>query len=95
MTSTQAQLPAAAPRPVGPTTAQVLAALIRHYRKPGEARSGEILITEPQAPGSSRRCDLLRVGMWASRGTGIDVHEVKVSRADWLRELDDPAKAEA
>ena len=33
--------------------------------------------------------------MWASRGTGIDVHEIKVSRSDWLRELDDPAKAEA
>jgi hypothetical protein len=33
--------------------------------------------------------------MWQSRGTGIDVHEIKVSRSDWLRELDDPAKAEA
>ena len=77
------------------TTAQVLDALMGHYRKPGEDRDGEILITEPQAPGSVRRCDLLRVGMWASRGLGIDVHEIKVSRPDWLRELDDPAKAEA
>lgn len=77
------------------STEAVLDALINHYRKPGEDRSGEILITEPSAPGSTRRCDLLRVGMWASRGTGIDVHEIKVSRSDWLRELDDPAKAEA
>jgi hypothetical protein len=92
--ATQAQLPGATPAPKV-TTAEVLTALIGHYRKPGTERDGEILITEPEAPGSSRRCDLLRVGMWSSRGTGIDVHEIKISRADWLRELDEPAKAEA
>lgn len=81
--------------PEGLTAKTVLEALQRHYRKPGADRDGEILIPEVQAPGSSRRADLVRVGMWASRGTGIDVHEVKASRADWLRELDDPAKAEA
>lgn len=75
--------------------AAVLAALQGHYRRPGEARDGEILIPEVQAPGATRRADLVRVGMWASRGVGIDVHEIKVSRADWRRELDDPAKAEA
>lgn len=79
----------------GLSTATVLEALERHYQKPGAGRDGEILIREVQAPGSTRRADLVRVGMWASRGTGVDVHEVKVSRADWLRELDDPAKAEA
>jgi len=78
-------------------THALLDALIKHYRKPGSDRSGEILITEAAAPGgaTTRRADLVRIGMWASRGTGIDVHEIKVSRADWLRELDDPAKAEA
>jgi hypothetical protein len=97
----QDQLAISGPRPTpaakrpGIKTADVLAALTAHYRKPGEEFSGEILITEPQAPGSSRRCDLLRVGLWQSRGTGIDVHEIKVSRPDWLRELDAPAKAEA
>lgn len=75
--------------------ADMLAALTNHYRKPGEEFSGEILIAEPQSPSGQRRCDLLRVGMWQSRGLGIDVHEIKVSRSDWLRELDDPAKAEA
>lgn len=79
----------------GLSTATVLEALERHYRKPGTDRDGEVLIPEVQAPGSSRRADLVRVGMWASRGTGVDVHEVKVSRGDWLRELDDPGKAEA
>jgi hypothetical protein len=77
------------------TTAQMLRALHDHYRKPGEERSGEILITEVEAPGSTRRCDLVRIGMWASRGTGIDVHEIKISRSDWLRELEKPDKAEA
>lgn len=77
------------------TTSDILDALTAHYRKPGELRDGEILIPEVQAPGSQRRADLVRVGMWQSRGTGIDVHEIKVSRSDWLRELDDPAKAEA
>lgn len=84
-------LPAAAPA----GARAIMEALQRHYRKPGTARDGEILIPEVAAPGSSRRADLVRVGMWASRGTGIDVHEIKTSRGDWLRELDDPAKAEA
>jgi hypothetical protein len=85
----------AASRQQGPGAAAILAALQRHYRKPGTARDGEILIPEVQAPGSGRRADLVRVGLWASRGPGIDVHEIKTSRADWRRELDDPAKAEA
>jgi hypothetical protein len=79
----------------GLSATAVLAALERQYSKPDGSRDGEILIPEVQAPGSTRRADLVRVGMWASRGTGVDVHEVKVSRADWLRELDDPGKAEA
>lgn len=88
--------PAGPPAVIPAGTNAILQALIGHYRKPGSDRSGEILITEAAAPGgTTRRADLVRIGMWASRGTGIDVHEIKVSRSDWLRELDDPAKAEA
>lgn len=77
-------------------TGQMYDALVGHYRKPGTTTGdGELLLPEVQAPGSTRRCDLLRIGMWASRGRTVDVHEIKVSRADWQRELDDPAKAEA
>lgn len=84
------------PEPSMPLSTKALTeALIRHYRKPGTGRDGEILITEPQAPGSLRRCDLVRIGVLASRATGIDAHEVKVSRSDWLRELGDPLKADA
>jgi hypothetical protein len=78
------------------STSQLYDALVSHYRKPGiSGNEGELLLPEVQPPGSTRRCDLLRVGLWASRGRTIDVHEIKVSRSDWLRELDDPAKAEA
>lgn len=93
--TTAAELPGITPQAQGLSAGTIRDALERHYRKPGAPRDGEILIPEVQAPGSNRRADLVRVGMWASRGTGIDVHEIKVSRADWLRELSDPAKAEA
>lgn len=76
-------------------TKALLDGLKAHYRKPGTDQDGEVLVTEVTAPGSNRSCDLLRVGMWPSRGLGIDVHELKVSRSDWLRELDDPGKADA
>jgi hypothetical protein len=96
MTAT-AGLPAAAGpgTPQGPTAATILAALQLHYRRPGTGRDGEVLIPEAEAPGSARRADLVRVGMRASRGLGVDVHEIKASRSDWRRELGDPAKAEA
>jgi hypothetical protein len=70
-------------------------ALERHYRKPGAAHHGEILIREVPAPGSGRLADLIRIGLWPSRGYALDVHELKVTRADWLRELADPGKADA
>lgn len=77
------------------TTKALLDDLKAHYRKPGASQDGEVLVTEVTAPGSNRSCDLLRVGMWPSRGLSIDVHELKVSRSDWLRELNDPGKADA
>jgi hypothetical protein len=82
--------------PVASTATTLMRALSAHYRKPGvSGGDGEVLLPEVQAPGSGRRCDLLRIGLWPSRGLGIDVHELKVSRSDWLRELDDPGKADA
>ena len=84
------------------TTAELLAALKAHYVKPSDLSKryaseteSDLLVEEVCAPGSNRRCDLLRIGMWASRGHRIIVHEIKISRSDFLKELDDPAKAEA
>lgn len=89
--------------PAKMTSAELLAALRGHYvtptdisqRRQGEAGEPDLLVEEVRAPRSNRRCDLLRIGMWQSRGHRIIVHELKVSRSDWLRELADPAKAEA
>lgn len=76
-------------------TAQLLEALRSHYLKPGEPRQGSVILTEVTAPNRTNRADAIHVGLWASRGYTVDVHELKVSRADFQRELDKPAKAEA
>lgn len=44
---------------------------------------------------ASRSADVVMVGLWPSRGCLIEGMEIKVSRADWLRELKKPQKAEA
>lgn len=82
-------------------TPQLLDALHAHYIKPedrlSQAGAGAVFLTEVTAPGNSgRRADAVYLGLWQSRGAGdIDVCELKTSRSDWRRELDNPAKAEA
>jgi hypothetical protein len=44
---------------------------------------------------STRACDALAIGIYHSRGQLLVGFEKKVSRADWLRELRKPEKAEA
>jgi hypothetical protein len=39
-------------------------------------------------------CDALGFHFWPSRGLLIDAYECKSSRSDWLREVEDPAKAD-
>ncbi|MEU1078201.1 hypothetical protein ABZ404_37055 [Streptomyces sp. NPDC005878] len=83
------------------TTAQLLEALHGHFIKPQDrldpAGAGAVFLTEVTAPdGSGRRADAVHIGLWQSRGAGrIDVCELKTSRADFRRELEQPAKAEA
>lgn len=76
-------------------TTDLLKALRDHYIKPGDTRPGCALLTEVTAPNRTNRADAIHVGMWASRGYTVDVHELKTSHADFKRELDKPAKAEA
>lgn len=40
-----------------------------------------------------RTADFVAMDLWPSGGLKLHGHEVKVSRADWLRELKDPSKA--
>lgn len=44
---------------------------------------------------SKRSADAIAMNTWPSRGLEINGFEIKASRSDWLRELKDPAKAEA
>ena len=76
------------------TTASAIAdALEAHFVDPKDPTSG-VTLREVTAPGSQRRIDVLAVSLWASRGYGIDAVEIKVDRADYQREISNPAKAE-
>lgn len=44
---------------------------------------------------ASRTIDAMAMSLWPSRGLTLYAFEVKCSRKDWLKELRDPAKAEA
>lgn len=77
------------------TARSLLGLLERHYIKPSDPLPGGVFLTEVPAPNASRRADALYMGFTRSRGTAINVFEVKVTRADWLTELADPTKAEA
>lgn len=74
---------------------QLLDALRDHYLMPGHSRPGAVFLTEVTAPDRTHRADAVHVGLWASRGYTVDVCELKASRADFMRELDKPDKAEA
>lgn len=43
----------------------------------------------------TRAADALALSLWPGRGIELHGHEIKVSRADWLRELRDVAKADS
>lgn len=81
------------------TEAEVLALLRQKLTKPGNGGAGEYALL-PQVRNAagfdaSRTFDAVAVSLWPSRGFSIHCYEVKCSRSDWLRELKEPAKAEA
>ena len=43
----------------------------------------------------SRTADAMAMGLWPSKGLYLHGHEIKCSRSDWLREIQDVSKAEA
>lgn len=69
------------------------AALRKRYSAPGWAVFEEI----PNVTGydADRRADALALGVWPSHGYVFHGFEIKSSRADWLRELQDPTKSDA
>jgi len=79
-------------------TATLYKLLRARYEQNGRGRGAE-WITIREAPDGSayggRSCDLVAIGVWAKTKSQIIGHEVKSSRSDWLKELNDPAKSEA
>lgn len=75
------------------TASDLVAALRRHYL-PESKPPGGVFATEIGSPDGRRRADALWMPLTTSGGTELIGHEVKVSRADVLVELQDPTKAE-
>jgi hypothetical protein len=68
----------------------------RHAAKSGNGPEWAYIEKVRDAPGfdAQRTADALALSLWQSRGCELHGFEVKVSRADWRRELAQPAKAE-
>lgn len=75
------------------TAADLVNLLRNHYLPPGRVAAG-LFAEEVGSPCGRRRADALWVPTTAHGDPGIVGHEVKVSRADVLVELADPAKAD-
>jgi hypothetical protein len=73
----------------------LLERLRRHYIKPGPMPGG-IFLAECGINGgaSSQRVDAVHVGFTSASGRILTGHEIKVSRGDWLHELDRSNKAD-
>lgn len=61
--------------------------------------SGQAWATLPQVPDGtggtkSRTADALAMSLWPSQGLHLHGFEIKVSRSDWQREIQDPSKAD-
>lgn len=86
---------AAANRGVVFTAQTLLARLHRHYTPPGPLPGG--LFAAEVAVNGGRvlsRCDAVYVGFTSASGRRMIGHEIKVTRADWRRELDQAGKAD-
>ncbi len=75
------------------TEAEILALLAKRYAAPvwaflPQVRNGTGFLKLP------RTADAIAMALWPSRGLELIGFEVKVHRADWLRELKDAEKAE-
>jgi hypothetical protein len=70
----------------------VVAALRKHY--PADRYAFLEQVGNGTGYAVSRHIDALVMSLWPSRGLDLTAIEIKVSRSDWKRELDNPRKAE-
>lgn len=75
------------------TEDSVLALLAERYAAPEWAFFPQV----PNATGGakSRTADALAMNLWPSKGLHLYGFEIKVSRSDWQKEMQDPTKADA
>lgn len=86
------------PEPAKHTEGSMLALLrARHAAKGGNGPEWAFVQHVRDASGfdAKRTIDAIALGLWPSRGHELHAFEVKVTRADWRRELKDPSKAES
>lgn len=75
------------------TTQALRSALRKRCPAPGWALLEEV--RESVGHGAKRSADAIAMSTWEGRGLELHGFELKASRADWLRELKAPEKAEA
>lgn len=75
------------------TAVDVEVALRAHFASPTYAFITNV--RNGHAWSATRTCDALAIGTWQSAGLYVHGIEIKVARSDWLREIQDPNKAEA
>lgn len=75
------------------TAAEVINALAKLYGPPENAFLTDVRNTTGFSS-KVRSADAVAMSLWPSRGVYLTGFEVKVSRADWIKELKNPAKAE-
>lgn len=68
-----------------------LSLLLRRYAPPEWTFFAEV---KDHVGFGSRRADGIAVNMWSTRGLAMHGFEIKADRRDWLRERDNPEKAE-
>ena len=75
------------------TAPDIVAALHKRYPAPEYAAFQEV--ANGTGANARRWIDVLVMAIWPSRGLQVIGIEIKVSKADWKRELADPKKADA
>jgi len=68
--------------------------LLKKYRFVEESVALLPQVASSTGAGAGRTADAIAMQLWPSRGLTIEGIEIKVDRRDWLRELEDPAKAD-
>lgn len=86
-------MPKTKTRTVRRGTADIAVAMRKRY--PANAYALLFEVGNETGFGCSRHADALCMSLWPSRGLDVMGFEFKASRSDWLKELGDPAKAEA